>query len=453
MRSVRLRVLLPIIFGFLALALFAWDYENERVVASMGMGWDTGPPVWPYRAVPSISYAVNAPAYVISWPILKLLDLRTYSLQYAVWFPAILVLWWWVGMYIDFGFLGPESRSWPKLKAGILFIASAVLVFLAFQVCLGEYRWVRDYWKDHPPIYAILLLGAIGSTVWCLFFASVFARAAIHFVRHEMVPSKFNPVTYRAFLFCATILGLNVAGISYLDHVISPPPNPNYCETDRLYRLGCVHGTLTDENEKPVAHIEVNLIPTFKSGDARRFGTKSEWTDKQGRYNFNLTDSGEYILAVNPFESSPGPAKETPYETRYYRLADDESRAERVTVTQPSATNLPPFRLRSSKFTTIEVMVEWEDGSRPMRSDIFVQNTRYWGLVGGFEEIENGVGKIDLAQGFEYVANAQAECAGRDGPEQRLATPSEKFTVADGQTQIKLRLLLLGSPCVLREAH
>jgi len=88
-----------------------------------------------------------------------------------------------------------------------------------------------------------------------------------------------------------------------------------------------------------------------------------------------------------------------------------------------------------------------------MRSDIFVQNTRYWGLVGGFEEIENGVGKIDLAQGFEYVANAQAECAGRDGPEQRLATPSEKFRVADGQTQIKLRLLLLGSPCVLREVH
>src|SRR2546430_841395 len=99
MRSVRLRLLLPIIFGFLALALFTWDYENERVIASMGMGWDTGPPVWPYRVVPSISYAVNAPAYVISWPILKLLHLRTYSLQYAVWFPAILVLWWWVGRH------------------------------------------------------------------------------------------------------------------------------------------------------------------------------------------------------------------------------------------------------------------------------------------------------------------------------------------------------------------
>jgi len=268
-----------------------------------------------------------------------------------------------------------------------------------------------------------------------------------------VAPVKFNPVTYRTLLFSVTILSLNVAGISYLDRVISPPPNPSYCETDRLHRLGCVHGTLTDEIEKPVAHIEVNLIPTFKSGDARRFGTKNEWTDKQGRYNFNLTDSGDYILAVNRFESSPGPAKETPYDTRYYWQAEDESGAERVTVTPPSATNLLSFRLRSSTFTTIEVMVEWEDGSRPLRSDIFVQNTRYRGLLGGFEEVENGVGKIDLAQGFEYVANAQVECAGRDGREQRLATPSPKFKVADGQTQIKLHLLLLGSPCVLREGH
>lgn len=195
----------------------------------------------------------------------------------------------------------------------------------------------------------------------------------------------------------------------------------------------------------------MNLIPTFKSGDARRFGTKSEWTDKQGRYNFNGIDSGEYILAVNPFESSPGPAKDSPFETHYYREADDESGAERVTVIQPSATNLPPVRLSNSKFTTIEVSVEWEDGSRPKRSDIFAQNTRYWGLLGGFEEIENGVGTIALAQGFEYVANAQVECAGRDGPEQRLATPSQKFKVADGQTKTKLRLFLLGSQCVLRE--
>ncbi len=453
MRSIRFRVLLPIIFGLLALALFAWDYENERVVASMGMGWDTGQPVWPYRAVPLFSFAVNGPAYIISWPVLKLLDVHNNSLQYAIWFPAIILMWWWTGTCIDFGLLTRRSYNHRKPIAGILLAGGIVLLILAAHVGFDEYRLFQQYWPGHSPIYGILLLRAIGPILWCIFLARAFVHSAIRLIRFEPPPIVPNPIGYRTYFLCAAILCLNAAGISYLDRAINPPPDPNYCETDRLRRLGCVHGTVTDANEKPVIHVEVNLISTFKTGDARRFGTKSEWTDKQGRYNFNGIDSGKYILAVNPFESSPGPAKECPFETRYYREADNESGAERVRVIQSSATNLLPVRLRNAKFTTIEVSVEWEDRSRPKRSDIFVQNTRYWGLLGGFEEIENGVGTIALAQGFEYVANAQVECVGRAGPEQRLATPSQKFKVAEGQTQTKLRLLLLGSPCVLRESR
>jgi hypothetical protein len=40
----------------------------DRLGKSMGMGWDTGPPLWPYAAVPLFSYAINTPAYVISSP-------------------------------------------------------------------------------------------------------------------------------------------------------------------------------------------------------------------------------------------------------------------------------------------------------------------------------------------------------------------------------------------------
>jgi len=417
----------------------------------MGMGWDMGPPVWPYQAVSSFSYAVNAPAYIVSWPILKLLNLRTASIEYAIWFPAILILWWWVGNYLDFGLLGPKSRSRRKLKAALLLVSSAVLVFLAFRVCLDKYLWARDYCSNAPSICAIVLLGGIGLTLWLLFFATAFGHAAIRLVRHELRQSRFNPTTYRGYLLCVAILSVNAAVISYLDRVITPPADPNHCETDRLYRKGCVHGTVVDEMEKPVVHVEVDLTPAFRSGDAGRLGTKSEWTDRQGRYNFNWLDAGEYILAVNPFESSPGPSKETPYETRYYRQADDESGAEHVVVTQPFATDLAPFRLHSSKFTAIEVIVEWEDGSRPKRSGIFLQNPRYWGVVGGFDEIEDGAGKIELAQGFEYVANADVKCAGRGAWEQRLAVPSKQFKVAEGQTPSKLRLVLIGSPCVLRK--
>src|SRR6202158_1433101 len=290
MQRIRFRIVLPVIFGALALFLFAWEYENDRVVASVGMGWDTGPPVWPYRAVPSFSYGVNAPAYIVSWPILKLINLRTLSLQYAVWFPAILVLWWWVGSYFDFGLPGRESHPRRKLRTGILLVASSVLILLAAQVGFDQYRWAREYWSGHPLIYATTFLGPAGSILWCLFFASIFVRAAIYLVRHRLAASTLNPTSYRPYLFFALILGLNAAGISYLDRVISPAPDPTHCETDRLHRLGCVHGAATDETQEPVAHVEINLIPRFKSGDARRFGTKSEWTDEQGRFNFDGTD-------------------------------------------------------------------------------------------------------------------------------------------------------------------
>jgi hypothetical protein len=412
------------------------------------MGWDMGPPIWPYRAVFLFSYAVNAPAYVISWPILRLLELRTFWLQFAVWFPAIVIWWWWVGTCIDFGLLDRRSYARRPLKTGILFAASLVFLLIATWIGCDEYLWVRDYWQGHPPIYAILFLRTVGPMAWCLFLAGACFLAAIHLVRHKSPPSSFNPNGYLAFLFCTAILGLNATGIAYVDRVLNPVPDANSCEIDRLNRLGCVHGMVTDESEKPVVHIEVDLIPTFKSGEARRLQTGSQWTDKQGRYNFNFIGAGEYLLAVNPCDSSPGPDQERPFETRYYRQADSESSAERVSVIQSSPNNLPPLRLRHSKFTTIEVSVEWEDGSRPKRSDVFVQNTRYWGLLGGLAEIENGVGKVDLAQGFEYVANGQVECAGLRGREQRLATPSPKFKVADDHTPPKLRLVLLGSPCV-----
>jgi hypothetical protein len=48
---IRFRLVLPLVFGFLAAVLMTWDYENNRMVGLMGMGWDMGPPFWPYQAI------------------------------------------------------------------------------------------------------------------------------------------------------------------------------------------------------------------------------------------------------------------------------------------------------------------------------------------------------------------------------------------------------------------
>jgi hypothetical protein len=453
MRSIRFRVLLPIIFGFLALALFAWDYQNERVVASMGMGWDTGPPMWPYRALPLFSFAVNGPAYIISWPILKLLDVRTYSLQYAIWFPAIVALWWWTGTCIDFGLLSRRSYSHRKSVAGILLAGGIVLLILAAHVGFDEYRSFQQYWPGHPPIYAILLLRAIGPILWCIFLARTFVRSAIRLIRREPPPLVPNPIGYRTFLLCAAILCLNATGIAYLDRILSPPVDANSCEIDRLYRLGCVHGTVTDEGDKPVGHIEVNLIPTFKTGTARWHGTKSEWTDEQGRYNFNRTEIGKYLLAVNSFEASAGPDEERPFATMYYRGAEDEAGAEAVITSQSSATNLSALRTRRLEVTTINVSVAWDDGTRPERSNIVVRNTRYFGLLANSHQVDNGSGKVALPMGFEYEANASVQCDGGKVIEQRESKPYQQIRVADGFTPKVLTFVLPGPACVLWQSR
>jgi len=100
---IRFRLVLPLVFGFLAAVLMTWDYENNRMVGLMGMGWDMGPPFWPYQAIYLLLFTINAPAFVLSMPILKLLNLQTLSLQYGVWLPAIVGWWWWIGTRMDFG--------------------------------------------------------------------------------------------------------------------------------------------------------------------------------------------------------------------------------------------------------------------------------------------------------------------------------------------------------------
>jgi hypothetical protein len=190
MRNIRFRVVLPIVFGFLAVVLFSWDYQNERVVESMGMGWDTGPPMWPYRAVQIISYAINAPAYVASWPIVKLLKPRMYSPQYAVWFLALVALWWWVGRSIDFGLLGSRNYSHRKLIAASLLIGAVALLSLATSIGLDEYHWAQQYWMGHPPVYAFLFLRAAGAMLWCFFFAAAFVRSAARLVKRQPSPDN-----------------------------------------------------------------------------------------------------------------------------------------------------------------------------------------------------------------------------------------------------------------------
>jgi hypothetical protein len=210
---------------------------------------------------------------------------------------------------------------------------------------------------------------------------------------------------------------------------------------------------VTDESERPIGHIEVNLIPTFKTGNARWYGTKTEWTDEQGKYNFNGTESGKYILAVNSFEASAGPDEQRPFATLYYRATEDESAAEPVIVRQPSATNLAPLKVRRLKGATIGVTIVWEDGTRPERSNIVLHNTSYFGVLSPSKQVDNGAGRMDLLEGFEYEVNASVECDGGKIIEQRESKPIRRISTSEGSTPREITLVLPGPRCVLWESH
>ena len=181
--QIRFRIVLPIVLSSCSFLLFAWEYENNRVIESMGMAWDTGPPIWPYEAVPLFLYALNAPAYTACRPIVSLIsrqtDVWSNWIEYAVCLPAITALWWWVGARIDHGLVVPRDCSHPKLVALFLLAGALALLFLAGRIGLSEYHSFQLYWPDHPPIYAILLLRAVGPILWCLAFVYASIRSVI----------------------------------------------------------------------------------------------------------------------------------------------------------------------------------------------------------------------------------------------------------------------------------
>ncbi len=448
-RLIRFRVVLPVVFGFLAAILMLWDYENNRMIALMGMGWDMGPPFWPYQAVYLFLYSVNAPAFVLSMPILKLLNLQSLSLQYAIWFPAIVGWWWWVGSRIDFGIISRRYYHHAKLFAGVLFAATVGLIYIAARAIVDEVHWWTQYAYDGSPYRVPTLLRTIGPVLWYLLFAGACALAAIRLLQGRGERAAKSHHKYRFLLIGASLVALYAFAIHRWDKALNPPLDYSQCTVDLLYGLGCVRGTVVDMGGMPISHIEVDLVPIAKTGTARWCGTRSEWTDEQGRYNLNGVEAAEYFLGVNAFSAFGAPTAELPFATVYYPAAESESGAVPIKVARSSPLHLPPLRLRKLDLATIKINVVWSDGTRPKRSNIFFQNVLYERAGGILPQIDNGVGEFTLPKSFEYDASASVDCHTGNAHERRESLPYQRIKVADGSTPAEMTFVIQGPPCLL----
>jgi hypothetical protein len=211
--GIRFRLILPVVFGFLAIVLMTWNYENNRMVELMGMGWDTGAPFWPYQAIYLLLFTLNAPAFVLSMPILTLLNLQTLSLQYLVWFPAIVGWWWWIGTRIDFGVLGGRHYRRPKMFAGVLTTASLGLLYVVARAILGEFHWWMEYGHSTSPYRVPTLLRTVAPVLWGLVLAGGCLIAAIRLFRGEVGPPIENRHKYRLLVIGAALVAFYVFAI------------------------------------------------------------------------------------------------------------------------------------------------------------------------------------------------------------------------------------------------
>jgi hypothetical protein len=168
MRNIRYRAALPIVFGGLAAVLIAWDIHNTHVIESMGMAWDTGAPIWPYRGSFLILFTVNFPAFVFAAPLFLLDQLQTYPRRIMI-LPLIALWWWWIGTRIDFGILGRRRYRHPKATAGILVALAAGLLSWAIYTGVTEFQFWKEYGLELRANYLVLLSGTtIPIVSWCL---------------------------------------------------------------------------------------------------------------------------------------------------------------------------------------------------------------------------------------------------------------------------------------------
>lgn len=442
----RFRVVLPVLFGLIAVSLMVWDLRNQRVIESVGMGWDTGAPVWPYQASFLLLFVIAAPVFGLAEPLFFLLHLETQEVRYPVLLPAILLWWWWLGTRIDFGILGRRRYRHPELLAGSLAGVAAALCYLGTHGVIDAVNWWQAYGRHQPPMNLLLLARIAGPYLWCLALAGGCLLAAVRLLqgRFPAVTEKGPKPPMLTIVFALT--WLLAVGISVVRNA-NRTGDPDSCVSNQ--EAGCIHGTIANSIGNPARGIEVELLPAEKSGSVRWYSRQSKWTDSGGRYSFDGLEPGCYLVSVHYYGA---PDVHEPFVTAFYPGVETESEAERVAVKPALRVMLGQFRLRFLPLATIRVQVVWPDGTRPKRSNLLFHNPSYPGqaVIGDTApEVQDGRGEIRLPEGFDYYARAKVDCDAGTEIESRESRPVQQIKAGSGTTPQELVFTIPGPPCKL----
>jgi hypothetical protein len=150
--------------GIASLPLVLWDIHNERVIASVGMGWDMGAPIWPYQAADIVMRLINCPAYSIVMPIANWLRLAAPTHLFLV-IPAILIWWWFAGFTLDRGL-----ARWSLIAMSVVLVT---LLLWSAAAIPAVFRLWPDYSASHVLPATLLLLRFVTPVAWFILLASL----------------------------------------------------------------------------------------------------------------------------------------------------------------------------------------------------------------------------------------------------------------------------------------
>lgn len=416
-----------------------WDIQNQRVVESMGMAWDTGAPAWPYQASYLLLSTINAPAFVLAAPLFFLPHLEPVEARYVVLLPVILLWWWWVGTRLDFGILGWRRYQRPALSATFLAIAAVGLLYTGAS---GILQGVR-LWVEYPPTRLVLLTRWAGPALWSVALAGGCLLAALRLVQKRIPAVAARRGHSGTLAYGVGFAAFVAVTTSLIGTAREPRVDPDSCLAS--LKNGCIHGTIADERGEPIRGIQVEVLPADKTDEERWFSSRYVRTDSEGKYSVNELDPGVYFVAVHHYNA---PHVRQPFATEFYPGTESEAGAERVVVGPNSPVTLKQLRLRSLPLATIDVEVVWSGGTRPRRSNLLFHNLGYpnQATIGDVApQLDDGTGRFTLPEGYDYLARAKVDCDGREGIESRESAV-QHFTTRDGKTPRKLTFTILVRP-------
>lgn len=172
----RLRVILPLGAGVITAALTIWDIHNSRVIDSVGMGWDTGAPIWPYQTSDILLRLVGFPAYFVVTPLANALGFVA-PLYHLLVFPTVLAWWWFLGLAFDRPSILSTVRRTGSLRVTLIGLA-VLLLCSAAAVSANTFRWWFQYGTSLWSVQALLLLRFLTPAIWCCFLSFILAVAA-----------------------------------------------------------------------------------------------------------------------------------------------------------------------------------------------------------------------------------------------------------------------------------